>query len=114
MTMSPVNHGSNGRLERGQFAPGNRFASGNPNHKRMYDLRARLLDAVDEEAMARIGKKLVELAESGDLEAVKILFGYVIGRPAPAVEVTGEDGGPLVHAHRSVSGEALDRAERQV
>jgi hypothetical protein len=75
-------------MERGRFAPGNRFASGNPNHKRMYKLRRAMLTAVDDAAMGRITKKLVELAEAGDLEAVKILLTYTVGRPPQAIEMS--------------------------
>jgi hypothetical protein len=78
-------------MERGRFAPGNRFASGNPNHKRMYKLRRAMLTAVDDAAMERITKKLVELAEGGDLEAVKILFSYAVGRPPQAIELSSSD-----------------------
>jgi hypothetical protein len=75
-------------MERGRFAAGNSFASGNPNHKRMYKLRRVLLTAVDDAAMERVTKKVVELAEGGDLEAVKILLTYTIGKPPQAIELS--------------------------
>jgi hypothetical protein len=53
----------------------------------MYKLRRAMLTAVDDAAMERITKKLVELAEGGDLEAIKILFGFTIGRPPQAIEL---------------------------
>jgi hypothetical protein len=44
--------------------------------------------AVKVDSMTRIAKKLVAMAESGDLEAIKILFAYTLGRPPQAVALT--------------------------
>jgi hypothetical protein len=89
------NAGSNGRAPGGKFAPGNSFGRGNPNLVKMHALRRRLLDTVDEDAMGRVAAKLVQTAESGDLDAIKILLSYTIGRPPQAIELTGADGTPL-------------------
>lgn len=42
-----------------------------------------------------VAKKLVDLALSGDLEAIKTCFAYTDGKPAQPVDVGGPDGGPL-------------------
>jgi hypothetical protein len=57
----------------------------------MYKLRRAMLTAVDDAAMERITKKLVQLAEGGDLEAVKILLSYTVGRPPQAIELSPSD-----------------------
>ena len=41
--MSVDKRGSNGRLANGQFATGNKLGSGNPNARRMYEYRRRLI-----------------------------------------------------------------------
>jgi hypothetical protein len=61
----------------------------------MYELRQALLDAADPAAVARVGRKLAELAEAGDVQAAKVFLEYACGRPAQAVELSGPDGEPL-------------------
>jgi hypothetical protein len=95
--MGAVKPGCNGdgRAEGGRFGPGNKIARGNPNNRRMYELRQKLLGAVTPEAMEAIGKKLVIATLKGDLDATKVLLAYTIGRPPQAVELSGPEGEPL-------------------
>ena len=79
----------------GKFGLGNSFGQGNPVLKKVHALRARLLDVVDEDAMDRLGRQLLALAESGDLEAIKVLLAYTIGKPTAAIELSGPDGESL-------------------
>ena len=95
MSSDPSNTGSNGRQQEGRFAPGNKFAKGNPNLRKMHALRSSLLASVDDKTMAEIGAKLAGLARGGDLEAIKILLAYTIGKPPTAVALTGPEGEPL-------------------
>ncbi len=88
--MSTVNHRSDGR-----FAPGNRVALGNPNNRKMHDLRRALLDSADADAVVRVGNRLRALAEGGDVQAAKLWMEYVIGKPPQAIELSGPDGEPL-------------------
>jgi hypothetical protein len=60
--------------------PGNLFA------RRVAALRAALLRRVTVEDIAQIAEDLVVQAKSGDLAATKLLFLYVIGKPAEAVD----------------------------
>jgi hypothetical protein len=79
---------SNGRTTSGRFGRGNTFGKGNPNLRRIHLLRNKLLKAVDGDAMAQIGYKLVEMAKSGDLDAMRVLFSFTIGKPPRSIEVT--------------------------
>jgi hypothetical protein len=107
--MTTVNTGSNGRQERGRFAPGNRFASGNPNHKRMYELRAALLETATAARVQAVVAKLADLAEAGDIAAAKLFLEYAVGKPVQAIAISGGDGHPI-----EASDEVLDRAAARV
>lgn len=93
--MSTVNTAGNGRAGRGQFGPGNRYGQGNPNVKRMYELRQALLESLDTDAVQRVGRRLLALAEGGDVTAAKLLFDYTLGKPPQALELSGLGGEPL-------------------
>jgi hypothetical protein len=92
---STVKPGSDGRQAGGRFGPGNSISRGNPHARRMHELRGALLADADPDAVRRVGRKLLALAENGDVAAIKIWLSYVIGQPVQAVELTGPDGGPL-------------------
>jgi hypothetical protein len=79
----------------GRFGKGNTFAAGNPTLQKIHALRAQLIDAIDPEAMQRIIRKLIGMVEDGDLEAIRLLFNYSIGRPPQMVAITDGDGGPV-------------------
>jgi hypothetical protein len=68
----------------GRFTPGNQCGRGNPHARRQAALRAVLEDAVGEERLRRIAGKLADLAEQGNLEAAKLLFAYLLGKPREA------------------------------
>jgi hypothetical protein len=74
-----------GRTAKGTFAPGNQFARGNPNARKMAALRAALLEAVTVERMKALGEKLYERAMAGDSAAAKLLLAYAIGKVPEAV-----------------------------
>jgi hypothetical protein len=86
---------NNGRQARGLFGPGNKFARGNPQHKRMAELRAAMLDAVDEGKVREIAAALCKMAMDGDVPAAKLVLEYVLGKPPQAIELSGPDGDPI-------------------
>jgi hypothetical protein len=97
MSNLPSDAGRNGagRQADGRFGASNRFGQGNPHLRRMHVLRSHLLKSVDDESMIEVGKKLVFLAKSGDLDAIKILLAYTIGKPPQSIALTGPDGETL-------------------
>jgi hypothetical protein len=68
----------------GRFGLGNRFGRGNPHARRQAALCAVLTDAVDEQRLRKVAATLADRAEGGDLEAIKLLFAYLLGKPGPA------------------------------
>ena len=79
----PSATGPNGDRDRqGRFQPGNTCAVGNPHARRVAVLRSVLVDAVAPEDLRELGKKLLEYAKAGDLDAARLLPSYVIGKPA--------------------------------
>lgn len=86
---------SNGRLPDGRFGLGNPGGRGNPNARKMYELRRALVDAATPKVVAGLGRKLAMLGLQGDVQAAKLYLEYVVGKPPQAVELTGADGEPL-------------------
>jgi hypothetical protein len=76
---------NNGRDAHGRFAAGNGGGPGNPFARQVAKLRAALVQRVSEADMQYIAERLIVLAKSGDLAAAKLLFLYVLGKPAEAV-----------------------------
>jgi hypothetical protein len=75
-----------GRDGKGRFAKGNKGGPGNPFARQVAMLRKTLVNFVTEEDMKHIAFVLKMKAESGDIEAIKILFQYVIGKPTDVVD----------------------------
>jgi hypothetical protein len=80
-----------GRDSRGRFAPGNPGGPGNPFARRVAELRKVLLQAVSEEDLRVVAEQLVVKAKMGDLAATKLLFQYVLGKPAATVDPDAVD-----------------------
>jgi hypothetical protein len=78
--------GSNGHDSSGRFTKGNKCAAGNPFARRLARLRSLLLDAVSDDDLRAVARKLVEQARDGDTAAAKLLLAYVLGRPAAVVD----------------------------
>ena len=81
MITAPSPTASNGRDGNGRFAPGNRFANGNPHAKRIGQLRSALLEAVTPDDVTAIANKMVEMAKAGDIQAIREVFLRLLGRP---------------------------------
>ncbi|MEN1705477.1 MAG: hypothetical protein AAGJ54_08205 [Planctomycetota bacterium] len=70
------------RDQNGKFVAGNKAARG----RRTPGAAARaardaLLTAADTAAIERIGRKLVEMAEAGDVQAARVVLLFVLGPP---------------------------------
>jgi len=102
-----------GRDAGGRFAAGNRGGPGNPFARAVAARRRALLDAVSPEDVARVAKKLLEMAKGGDLPAAALLFKYAIGQPRPAPDPDALDVAEYELLRRSPTlaevHEALDR-----
>ena len=77
---------SSGRRQNGTFAPGHKFAKGNPNAAKVQKLREGLLEAVSADDLMDVVKVLIVKAKTGDVAAAKLLFDRLLGPPL-AVDV---------------------------
>jgi hypothetical protein len=68
----------------GRFKAGNRGGPGNPFARQVAALRQAMLQRVTGEDLQRIMGKLLELAEAGNIQAIKLVLAYTIGKPQPA------------------------------
>jgi hypothetical protein len=75
-----------GRDAKGRFTRGNKGGPGNPFARKIAMLRQTLVNFVTEDDMKHIAFVLKMKAESGDIQAMKLLFQYVIGKPQPATD----------------------------
>lgn len=72
-----------GRDAGGRFAPGNRGGPGNPFARQVALLRRVFLEETTPERLRRIVRKMLDLAEEGDIDAAKFVAGYTLGKPTP-------------------------------
>jgi hypothetical protein len=77
---------TSGRNTAGQFQSGNKGGPGNPFAKRVANLRKALLESLGEEDVAKLGRKLLDQAMTGDVAAAKVLLSYLVGKPDKAVD----------------------------
>jgi hypothetical protein len=70
-----------GRARDGKFCKGNTLSRGNSAHRKMAELRRALFAGLDGGRMRTLGEKLFAMAAAGDLEAMKVLLAYSIGKP---------------------------------
>jgi hypothetical protein len=75
-----------GRDAAGRFTRGNAGGPGNPFARQVANLRKALLEAVSAEDILLVARRLVAGAIEGDVTAARLLFSYVLGKPAPAVD----------------------------
>ncbi len=88
MVAGPIPNGGNGeapkgRDRRGRFVKGNPGGPGNPHARKVAVLRGELLGAVSRTALRRVVKRMVALAEGGDVQAAKLLLDRLFGPPVP-------------------------------
>lgn len=92
----PLDSAINGQDEKGRFAPGNKLGRGNPQAKRMADLRKVFLSAVTEIKVQALEKKLYEMAIEGDIAAFRLYYEYAFGKSPGAVVERDDERAPLV------------------
>src|SRR5262249_44626926 len=59
---------------------------GNPFAREVAALRKALFGRLTPEKMEAIADKLIEMAAAGNIQAIKLLFSYTLGKPAAAVD----------------------------
>jgi hypothetical protein len=77
---------SDGRDGKGRFRAGNSGGPGNPHSKRSNRIRAEIFRAIDPKAVGRIVKRLLDKAETGDVDRTTLdilneLLNRAIGKP---------------------------------
>jgi hypothetical protein len=96
--MSELTTPSSGRDERGLFKPGNTISKGvggNPNSKRMGELKQALIACGTAEDVQKLYAALLTAALAGDTPAAKLLLDHLVGRPSQTVEVSGIEASPV-------------------
>jgi hypothetical protein len=102
------------RQSNGRFAKGNRGGPGNPFARQVAAFRACLINSVTEEDMEVIVDKLVDWARDGNLQAIKLLFSYLLGTPKPVVEPDELDLNEMHLAHQTtLAAQALQEQEAE-
>ncbi len=74
-----------GRAENGRFATGNKCGLGNPFARKLGAFRSAFLNAISDNDIAAVARKLAELATAGDVQAAALFLSYAVGKPHPAV-----------------------------
>jgi hypothetical protein len=69
----------------GQFLPGNRF------NRQVSELRQAMVSAVSPKDMKQITEMLIFHAQAGDLRAIKMVYQWVLGKPARMPEPDRQD-----------------------
>lgn len=84
----PSANGQTDRDNSGQFTNGNKAAVGNEKNtdRKSKDLKKALLDAVTEEDITAIAKKLIAKAKKGEVLAIRELFDRLWGRAKQEIE----------------------------
>lgn len=72
--------GDNGRDDRGRFVRGNPGGPGNPHARQVARFRAALLEAVTDDDLRAIARKLVEESKAGNVSAAGLLLDRLLGK----------------------------------
>ena len=78
------------RNKLGRFQPGTAAGPGNPNARRTALLKSTLVNAVSEEDLRAVVRALVKRAKRGDIQAAKLLFDRLLGKPGVLTETEPE------------------------
>src|SRR5262249_7762767 len=83
---TPTTNGvsGDGRAPDGRFAAGNKGGPGNPFAREVAAVRKTLLERLTQEKRDAVADELIALAMEGNLQAIKLLYAYTIGKPTPA------------------------------
>jgi hypothetical protein len=71
------------REANGHFAKGNKGGPGNPFARQVAALRQTLLNRATPKDFEEVADELIKKAKTGDVAAIKLLFQYTLGKPAP-------------------------------
>ncbi len=74
-----------GRDEKGRFAEGNPGGPGNPYTRQTALLRQAVLDELNEVEVRIIVQRLKAVALAGDVQAIRLVLAYAVGKPESAV-----------------------------
>lgn len=88
---------------RGRFMVGNKAGRGNPHHRRVAELRAKMLERVTPDDTAAVVEALVTKAQAGDTAATKLLFDRVFGRIADYDAAAAGERAELEAAEREIA-----------
>jgi len=72
------------REANGRFAKGNKGGPGNPFARQVAALRQTLLNRATPKDFEEVADELIKKAKSGDVAAIKLIFQYTLGKPAPS------------------------------
>src|SRR5215472_5730037 len=72
------------REANGRFAKGNKGGPGNPFARQVAALRQTLLNRATQKDFEEVADELIKKAKTGDVAAIKLLFQYTLGKPAPS------------------------------
>ncbi|MCA8979434.1 MAG: hypothetical protein KDC14_05375 [Planctomycetes bacterium] len=75
---------ADGRDQRGRFSKGNSGGPGNPHAAQVGRLRSAMLNAIGEDDIRELVARLLELAKSGEIRAIKEVLDRTLGRPVEA------------------------------
>jgi hypothetical protein len=115
MNDQPSTHGGNGKDAKGRFVPGNKLGRGNPLAGRAAAIRAVLLLKLTPKDAGTIAEKLISMAISGDLAAIREILDRTIGKPVARQEVSGPDGEPIrTEGKRDLSAYTIEELEQMV
>lgn len=89
--METVGTVTNGRTAAGKFAPGNRAAAGHKHRQHVAKLRRAFTEALEPSDILNVVAKLLELAASGDVAAIRLLLDRALGRVQPPESFTEDD-----------------------
>lgn len=94
----PASPTPNGRRADGRWVKGHAKSSpGNPLGAHVQAVRNAVWEAMTEGKIRAVVRKLVDLAEAGDVAAAKVALAYAAGQPTQHVQVEGfGDGVPVV------------------
>jgi hypothetical protein len=76
------------RGDNGRFLPGNRTGQGNPHAKRVAQLKAECLAAVENGDLTDVIKRLIADAKGGEVAAAKVLLDRIFGKEVIATVIS--------------------------
>jgi hypothetical protein len=83
---TPTEPATAGRDARGRFTAGNAGGCGNPFARQVASFRKALYEAVDIPQLKMLAERLWDMAFAGNVQAAKLLFQYLVGKPADVVD----------------------------